>query len=259
MIAPACLAAVKIATSSASRRSRSRTGIASSANRMRGRGAMAGERWASSHRITQQRPDDPVVGRQSASTHRCRRAQDLAAPPAPGPRVKPEASRSSTSVTRMRILRTQGRPPHCRGFTVIRSTRFISTLRRLRWLLHWNIRVRRNWAQGYYKKDDGPRCGFRQWKTVTIAAQDRVFPLYQTGAKEAHLGFSPHGNWRLLPSTTGPMNGPPRDGSRPRGRTARLPGSSLLSHEVGISECGLLPLYRRLPIEDQPTPTRSVA
>ncbi len=33
----------------------------------------------------------------------------------------PAASRSSTSLTRMRILRTQGRPPHCCGLTVMRS------------------------------------------------------------------------------------------------------------------------------------------
>ena len=31
------------------------------------------------------------------------------------------ASRSSTSLTRIRIPRTQGRPPHWSGFTVIRS------------------------------------------------------------------------------------------------------------------------------------------
>lgn len=32
----------------------------------------------------------------------------------------PDAKRSKTSLTRIRIPRTQGRPPHCRGFTVIR-------------------------------------------------------------------------------------------------------------------------------------------
>ena len=36
---------------------------------------------------------------------------------------RPEASRSNTSVTRIRNPRTHGRPPHCSGFTVIRSTR----------------------------------------------------------------------------------------------------------------------------------------
>jgi hypothetical protein len=35
--------------------------------------------------------------------------------------VSPVASRSTTSLTRMRIPRTQGRPPHWRGFTMIRS------------------------------------------------------------------------------------------------------------------------------------------
>jgi len=34
---------------------------------------------------------------------------------------RPEASKSNTSVTRMRNPRTQGRPPHWSGFTVIRS------------------------------------------------------------------------------------------------------------------------------------------
>lgn len=31
---------------------------------------------------------------------------------------------SKTSLTRIRIPRTQGLPPHCRGFTVIRSNKF---------------------------------------------------------------------------------------------------------------------------------------
>jgi hypothetical protein len=36
---------------------------------------------------------------------------------------RPDASKSNTSVTRMRSPRTQGRPPHWSGFTVIRSAR----------------------------------------------------------------------------------------------------------------------------------------
>ena len=37
--------------------------------------------------------------------------------------VRPETSRSSTSVTRILIPRTQGRPPHCPGFVVMRLKR----------------------------------------------------------------------------------------------------------------------------------------
>ena len=36
----------------------------------------------------------------------------------------PDANKSRTSLTRIRIPRTQGRPPHCLGFTVIRSIKF---------------------------------------------------------------------------------------------------------------------------------------
>ena len=37
----------------------------------------------------------------------------------------PAASKSSTSLTRMRMPRMQGRPPHCLGLKVIRSACFI--------------------------------------------------------------------------------------------------------------------------------------
>jgi hypothetical protein len=37
---------------------------------------------------------------------------------------RPDANRSRTSLTRIRIPRTQGRPPHCRGLTVILSIKF---------------------------------------------------------------------------------------------------------------------------------------
>ena len=36
---------------------------------------------------------------------------------------RPEAKRSRTSLTRIRIPRTQGRPPHCFGLTVMRSSK----------------------------------------------------------------------------------------------------------------------------------------
>ena len=44
-------------------------------------------------------------------------------------RDKPAASKSSTSMTRMRIPLMQGRPPHCSGLTVIRSVQFMTYVR----------------------------------------------------------------------------------------------------------------------------------
>jgi len=54
-------------------------------------------------------------------------------------RVCPDASRSSTSVTRMRMPRMQGRPPHCRVFTVIRSIKLLTRLLRV-----YRVRVEGN-------------------------------------------------------------------------------------------------------------------
>ena len=54
----------------------------------------------------------------------------------------PAANNSRTSVTRIRIPRMQGRPPHCSGFTVMRSAISVMTLPRYhRWGIHALLRV----------------------------------------------------------------------------------------------------------------------
>src|SRR5471032_2237872 len=44
--------------------------------------------------------------------------------------VRPATNKSSTSLTRIRIPRMHGRPPHCFGLTVMRSKRVMRTISR---------------------------------------------------------------------------------------------------------------------------------
>jgi hypothetical protein len=116
----------KIAASAASRSPRSRTGTASTRKTCRTQVANAGDNCASSQIVTERDqaatkgwPRRRLASRRHAVMSSDSRSGSSARTCS---RDRPLARRSRTSETRIRMPLTQGRPPHCSGFTVIRSS-----------------------------------------------------------------------------------------------------------------------------------------
>jgi hypothetical protein len=116
----------KIAASAAWRSPRSRTGTASTRKTCRTQVANAGDNCASSQIVTERDqaatkgwPRRRLASRRQAVMSSDSRSGSSARTCS---RDRPLARRSRTSETRIRMPLMHGRPPHCSGFTVIRSS-----------------------------------------------------------------------------------------------------------------------------------------
>ena len=121
-------AARKISRSFVSRRPRlSHSSRLDTADARRSRIRGSGDSCASIQIVTSRRSDGQCDGSRNASMPGCPPAPGQGARAAPGRTPSRSRGDRSTSVTRMRIPRMQGRPPHCSGSTVIRSASFATS------------------------------------------------------------------------------------------------------------------------------------